>query len=362
MTVGELMRIVQVEELATPVLYGEGNRENAVVLEREGEIWKAYLTDERTGMFEKTLRTFDNESEALEYVLLKLRQGKKAHQSIASLFKNKRKPSKPTHVRQINGAHREAFLDDTRPYPEKIRFTLSQMDGSSFWSFALWRVPEGTDFSKDIPESDEYMLCTGSAEAMIIEVHNFDPDDHTVVYRLMVGKPGDYDGEPSEVVSWDDGRQSISVYPSELFTADEAASIMYGYFEAKAVAKFYRFRPLGVIEGIGTNPDAYDVSSTDVKKQQLNHALVAYLGWGRSSFPRHDEAAAKEFMAASEEEELLAQVKSIVAGCVSVEIDWSTHTLSEAGDEVRRVMAARYPELNDDALDALRWEFTYSNK
>lgn len=358
MTIDELMQIIEAEGLRIPSLYGKASREDTVVLEHDNQTWLVYLTDERGSAIAKTQRTFATEPEALEYVLTKLRQIQKANWSLKELFKKKRTPAKPTHIRQVNGSHREAFRNNMRPYPETVRSTLNKMDGTLFWAFALWRAPKGTDFSKDLPESSTYMQCIGSAEAMMVEVSHPDPDDPNVVYRLIVGKPGDYSGEPSETLIWNEGRQSARVYPGELFTADEAAAILYGYFDATAVAKYYRFRNASVTEGA----DTYEIESVEeMERQQLNAAIVAYIGDG--SFPRHDQAAIKEFAAGGEEAlALTAKVMEIVDGALSVEIDWSTHTLSEAGDEVKRVVATRYPGLNEKALDKLAWAFMYNNK
>ena len=75
MDVSELRRIVHAEALDAPVLYGEGRlHDDAVVLERDGDAWRVYLVDEREAVIESTLRAFDNEPDALEHVLLKLRQ------------------------------------------------------------------------------------------------------------------------------------------------------------------------------------------------------------------------------------------------------------------------------------------------
>jgi hypothetical protein len=86
MDASELLRIVRAEGLDTPVLYGAGRLHNdAVVLDRDGDTWSVYLVDERHAVIESTLRTFDNEPEALERVLLKLRQVAKARRSLAAL-------------------------------------------------------------------------------------------------------------------------------------------------------------------------------------------------------------------------------------------------------------------------------------
>ena len=86
MDANELMRIVRAEGLDTPVLHGVGRLHNdAVVLDRDGDAWKVYLVDERDAVIESTLRTFDNESDAFERVLLKLREVAKARRSRAAL-------------------------------------------------------------------------------------------------------------------------------------------------------------------------------------------------------------------------------------------------------------------------------------
>lgn len=86
MDVSELMGIVREEGLDTPVLYGDGRlHDDAVVLEREGDAWKVYLVDERHAVIQSTLRTYESESDALDRVLLKLRQVAKARRSRAAL-------------------------------------------------------------------------------------------------------------------------------------------------------------------------------------------------------------------------------------------------------------------------------------
>lgn len=86
MDTAQLMEIVRDEGLDTPVIDGVGRlHDDAVVLERDGDAWKVYLVDERHAVIESTLRTYTNESDALERVLLKLRQVAKARRSSAAL-------------------------------------------------------------------------------------------------------------------------------------------------------------------------------------------------------------------------------------------------------------------------------------
>lgn len=151
--------------------------------------------------------------------------------------------NQPTHIRQINDSTRGALVDYFRPYPDQIRFSLNQMDGVSTWAWSLWRAPEGADLLDSIPFNDEYMQCAGTAEALTIEVRHVDPDG--TAHQYTIGKPGgDVAGEPTEKIHWDEGRHSTSVFPHEVFTADEAAVIFYTYFLTDRVSQPYELREL----------------------------------------------------------------------------------------------------------------------
>ncbi|WP_431075446.1 hypothetical protein [Microbacterium phyllosphaerae] len=151
--------------------------------------------------------------------------------------------SQPTHIRQINGSMRGALVDYVRPYPEQIQFSLNQMNGSSTWAWSLWRAPEGANLLADIPFSEEYMQCAGTADALALEVRRIEADG--TPHQYAIGKPGgDRTGEPTEVIHYDDGRHSTTVYPHEVFTADEAAVVFYTYFLTDDVSQPYELRDL----------------------------------------------------------------------------------------------------------------------
>jgi hypothetical protein len=82
--VAELLRIVEAERLDSPVLHDAGRHHaHAVVLRHEDGAWHVALTDERAQPYERTARTFADEGEALEYVLVKLRQTERARRAVA---------------------------------------------------------------------------------------------------------------------------------------------------------------------------------------------------------------------------------------------------------------------------------------
>ncbi|PKI91512.1 hypothetical protein CW368_06190 [Actinomycetales bacterium SN12] len=151
--------------------------------------------------------------------------------------------TKRTHINEINNRTRGAFVDDIRPYPEQIKFSLNQLNGSSFWGWCLWRAPEGANLLESIPLSDEFLQCAGTAGALTIEVRYVDPDGQA--HQYVVGRPGgDPSTGPTEVIFWEDGNFSTTVYPHEVFTADEAAEVFYAYFLTDKVAQPYVLREL----------------------------------------------------------------------------------------------------------------------
>ncbi|MFT3799075.1 hypothetical protein [Microbacterium sp.] len=91
----------------------------------------------------------------------------------------------------------------------------------------------------------------------------------------------------------------------------------------------------------------------------LSRALIQHVGKGRSPFPLSDDDAVRE-LADADGDTLLAWVRAVETEMMSIEIDWSSRTLSDGGDEAEHILARRHPELSADALNALRWMFTYN--
>lgn len=93
--------------------------------------------------------------------------------------------------------------------------------------------------------------------------------------------------------------------------------------------------------------------------ERLSQAIIEYLAKGRSPFPKTDEDAVIAF-AGDDAADMLARVRRVVDEMMATEVDWSSNTLSEGGRQAQAQIAARHPELSDDALAALYWMFTYN--
>ncbi|HEY1957436.1 MAG TPA: hypothetical protein VGH28_17580 [Polyangiaceae bacterium] len=96
--------------------------------------------------------------------------------------------------------------------------------------------------------------------------------------------------------------------------------------------------------------------------RELNAAIVFFLGHRRASWPQRDEAALAREFGPERAAFLREKIDALRAEIAAVEIDWATCSLASAGEAARRAMRDRHPELADEALDALAWEFTYDWK
>jgi len=93
---------------------------------------------------------------------------------------------------------------------------------------------------------------------------------------------------------------------------------------------------------------------------ELSAGLLAYLQKGVAASPRADEAACAASATIREPDVLLAEVKGLVRESLSVPVDWDSMSPGDAGHHVVAEMAKRHPELSQDALEALAWNFTFA--
>ncbi|MFJ2368791.1 hypothetical protein [Microbacterium sp. NPDC087665] len=99
-----------------------------------------------------------------------------------------------------------------------------------------------------------------------------------------------------------------------------------------------------------------------MEDRELSQAIIAFLGSGRTAWPASDESAVVACAVETDPTVLLGRVRAIIGECLSVPVDGSGISLTEGGDLARKAMALRHPELTVEALDELRWMFTYNWK
>jgi hypothetical protein len=91
---------------------------------------------------------------------------------------------------------------------------------------------------------------------------------------------------------------------------------------------------------------------------EKSRAVVDY--FGRGSFPRANPAAVIAEFGRRKGAELTAYVESILEEFSAIETDWTTHTLATGTHAAISLMRDAHPELSDEALHALGWEFSWS--
>ena len=73
MTIKDVQEIIENENLKHYRMFESTEREHEVVIKKDNDKWLIYITDERASVFSGTEKNFDNELEALEYFIKKLR-------------------------------------------------------------------------------------------------------------------------------------------------------------------------------------------------------------------------------------------------------------------------------------------------
>jgi hypothetical protein len=94
--------------------------------------------------------------------------------------------------------------------------------------------------------------------------------------------------------------------------------------------------------------------------QELSQAVVAFLQKGQAASPRTDDAAVRAVATATPPDVLVAKVRSIVTESLDVQVDWGSLTLGDAGRAAAAETGRRHAELDQAALDALAWNFSFT--
>lgn len=92
---------------------------------------------------------------------------------------------------------------------------------------------------------------------------------------------------------------------------------------------------------------------------ELSEALVLYVGWGASRFPRMDASVVIGRFGQSRGHQLLETLGEIFRDANAIPIDWSKETLVAAGHIARSNAHQQRPELSEEALKALEWKYTF---
>ena len=92
---------------------------------------------------------------------------------------------------------------------------------------------------------------------------------------------------------------------------------------------------------------------------ELSQAVVLCLGYGVAVAPISDVAKLVEIHGQQKGMELFNDVRKLTDKAAQIPIDWDNSSLEVAGKKVHAEMHRRYPYLDNKALTAIAWKFTF---
>lgn len=145
-----------------------------------------------------------------------------------------------THAVTLNGTSRSE-VTELLGSEKMIRNVLGRLDGESEFAVSLWRLPEGKRLWDELPVGWPWLFvqAAGSAERMMIEVRQENPDGSDNLYKI--GRRF-LEGSSVDVVQvpW---RDRVDEVPeNETFEATEAGDIFWHYYQHGSVPEGYVLR------------------------------------------------------------------------------------------------------------------------
>jgi hypothetical protein len=90
--------------------------------------------------------------------------------------------------------------------------------------------------------------------------------------------------------------------------------------------------------------------------------VVAYFRGATLPFPHQSPAAVEEALGAAAAARLRPRLEQLSREALAWPVDWDHHDLVSATRAVQGGLAARHPELDQEAVTALGWFFSYTFK
>ena len=93
----------------------------------------------------------------------------------------------------------------------------------------------------------------------------------------------------------------------------------------------------------------------------VNDAIILYCGRGRSPFPDWDPKRLSDRFGALDAADLVVCIDKLSDEFYLLDPEPS-ESVGEGADRAARVFAENHPEVSPEAVDALRWTYTYAWK
>jgi hypothetical protein len=107
---------------------------------------------------------------------------------------------------------------------------------------------------------------------------------------------------------------------------------------------------------------AVRAEAAGVVDRELSRAVVAYLRGSGLAWPTETPEAVATELGAEATARLMPRLKQLAREAVYWPVDWQDHDLVSATRAVEEDITAAHPELDQNAVRALGWYFSYCNK
>jgi hypothetical protein len=91
----------------------------------------------------------------------------------------------------------------------------------------------------------------------------------------------------------------------------------------------------------------------------VNLALVKYLGYGVEPYPKEDAARIEKEFGSERATVLEGRMRPILSEFAALKPDWSRHSLAAAAEWAGKEMKRRHPWLSEESIKAMIWIFTW---
>ena len=152
-----------------------------------------------------------------------------------------------THAVTVNG--RTSFELEPQPGDgcDELRESLARLDGTAFFAFCLWRLPDGVPFDRvDLDsESQEYIQCAGGVSGRFTcEIRQLGLDGRAS--HEVIGRRGDGESstELAEFIRW--AEHGTPVQRNEVLDLDELVELFASYLASGGIPSSYSTRTLAL--------------------------------------------------------------------------------------------------------------------
>lgn len=91
----------------------------------------------------------------------------------------------------------------------------------------------------------------------------------------------------------------------------------------------------------------------------ISSSLIEYLGYGRLTYPREDMCRALIGVEEDLKKNIADEIEKIMTDANQMQPDWENHDLFSGCKWISEKIGDKYKSLNDEALKAISWAYSF---